>query len=158
VKVEYKTFETSLDEVENANQWYEDIWNTLTNNTTISYQAEVVFTELFMNAYEHGNLGIDAFTKHNLLESDKYFEVLKEKEEKCDKTISVKVDKIKHKSNDYIITQIYDEGKGFDTQILSEIFRNAATFNGRGVFVSRKNFLGIYYNDEGTSVLFLNKI
>ena len=65
---------------------------------------------------------------------------------------------IEHNSYTYIVTQISDEGDGFDTQMLSEIFRNSAAFNGRGVFVSRKNSLGIYYNAKGNSVLFLNKV
>jgi len=78
--------------------------------------------------------------------------------EKCSKEITVKVDKVKSVSDTYIITQISDEGKGFDTQILSEIFRNSQKFNGRGVFVSRQSSSGIYYNDKGNSVLFLHKI
>jgi two-component system, HptB-dependent secretion and biofilm response regulator len=57
-----------------------------------------------------------------------------------------------------MVTQITDEGDGFDTQILSKIFRNSTKFNARGVFVSRKNSLGIYYNSKGNSVLYLNKI
>jgi hypothetical protein len=66
--------------------------------------------------------------------------------------------KIQHCDSSYIITKIVDEGNGFDTQVLSEIFRNSDTFNGRGVFVSRKNSLGIYYNAKGNSVLFLHKV
>ena len=54
--------------------------------------------------------------------------------------------------------EYYDEGEGFDTQILSQIFRNSKKFNGRGVLVSRKNSMGIYYNSKGNCVLFLNKI
>lgn len=61
-------------------------------------------------------------------------------------------------ANTYVITKIIDEGDGFDTNILSEIFRNKALFNGRGVFVSRRSSLGIYYNQKGNEVLFLHKI
>jgi hypothetical protein len=60
--------------------------------------------------------------------------------------------------NTYIITSILDEGNGFDTNILSEIFRNKAKFNGRGVFVSRRSSLGIYFNAKGNEVLFLHKL
>ena len=118
----------------------------------------VVFTELFMNAYEHGNLGLDSVTKNRLLNHDTYFDILKKLEIDCPKKIDVKVDKLVYDSSSYIVTQIFDEGDGFDTQTLSEIFRNSATFNGRGVFVSRKNSLGIYYNSKGTTVLYLNKV
>ena len=72
-----------------------------------------------------------------------------------------KTEEIHRKYNDsyiYDSTQITDEGDGFDTQILSTIFRNSQTFNGRGVFVSRQSSLGIFYNNKGNSVLYLHKI
>ena len=153
-----KIFETSLEDIDNASEWYEETWSTLTQDMTTTYKAGVVFTELFMNAYEHGNLGIDSKTKHKLLENDTYFETLKEKEVDCNKKIAVKVSQLEYGPTTYIITQITDEGEGFDTQILSKIFRNSKTFNGRGVFLSRTNSLGIYYNTEGTSVLYLHKV
>ncbi len=156
--LESKTFDTNLDSVNLANQWYEDIYLGITDNTTQSYQASLVFTELYMNAYEHGNLGLNSSTKHHLIEQDEYYNTLKEKEKNCTKKIIVKINKILHNNINYIVTQITDEGEGFDTQILSEIFRNSASFNGRGVFISRKNSLGIYYNSKGNSVLYLNKI
>jgi hypothetical protein len=92
-----------------------------------------------------------------MLVDDTYFECLLEKEKTCAKTIEVKIYTLHYNSVKYIITMITDSGNGFDTQILSSIFRNSRTFNGRGVFVSRKNSLGIYYNRKGNSVLFLNK-
>jgi len=153
-----KTFTTSLEEVDNANEWYNELWNGLTDDMKISYGANVVFTELFMNAYEHGNLGLNSAQKHQILENDTYFDTLLEMEKDSDKSIFVSVNKINSNNSQYIITQITDEGIGFDTQILSEIFRNSATFNGRGVFVSRKNSLGIYYNTKGNSVLYISKI
>lgn len=152
------SFDSTLQELDKASQWYEEICSNFTNNTIICNKAEVVFAELYMNAYEHGNLGIDSRTKHKLIDDDIYFETLKEKEQDCDKKIDVKVSQLDYNSSSYIITQITDEGEGFDTQILSEIFRNAKAFNGRGVFVSRSNSLGIYYNSKGTSVLYLHKI
>ena len=153
-----KIFQTSLKNVEDAGDWYEKLLGEMCENPTLSYKANVVFTELFMNAYEHGNLGIDASTKHKMLEEDTYFDSLLEKEQSCNKNITVDINKITNQTSTYIVTQITDEGVGFNTQILSEIFRNSQTFNGRGVFVSRKNSMGIYYNTQGNSVLYLNKI
>ena len=151
-------FNSTLEDVDKASEWYSQLWNTFTEDIKTSYEASVVFTEPYSNAYEHGNLSINSATKHQLLESDVYFETLKDKEKECKKLIKVQVHKIIYESITYIITQISDEGEGFDTQILSEIFRNGAKFNGRGVFISRKNSLGIYYNSKGNSVLYLNKI
>ena len=153
-----KSFNTSLNEVDNASAWYKNVIHEMTNSPKIENATDLVFTELFMNAYEHGNLNIDSPTKHKLIDEDTYYETLQEKEKSCSKKIDVQVSNIVYESSSYIVTQITDEGKGFDTQILSEIFRNARIFNGRGVFISRKNSLGIYYNSKGNSVLYLNKI
>lgn len=156
--IQKRSFETSLHEIDTASTWYSDLLKEITTNVKSSYNAELVFTELYMNAYEHGNLNIDSSEKNFLLEDDIYFETLTEKEKDCSKIITVQVNKIVYEAHTYIITKITDEGNGFDTQILSQIFRNSRTFNGRGVFVSRKNSFGIYYNGVGNSVLYLNKI
>jgi serine/threonine protein phosphatase PrpC len=156
--IAHKKFKSLLASLDVAGEWYEGIWASITQNTKTAYQANLVFTELFMNAHEHGNLNIPSKTKHSLMKDDLYFETLAEKEKGCDKYIEVKVDKVKHGQSEYIITKITDEGNGFDTQILSEIFRNSQKFHGRGVFVSRKNSFGIYYNSKGNSVLFINKV
>jgi len=156
--IKERKFATTLAAVDEADIWYEELWSDLGVDMKIAYKAGIVFTELFMNAYEHGNLGIDSKTKHKYLEEDSYFEKLNELEQNCQKKISVKTYRLKELSGEYIITKIQDEGLGFNTQILSEIFRNSKQFNGRGVFVSRKNSMGIYYNPTGNCVLFLNKV
>ncbi len=156
--LEKKLFATTLDAVESANIWYEELWKNLQVETKVAYRAGLVFSELFMNAYEHGNLGLDARTKHRYLEEDIYFESLQKLEKESQKKILVQVFKLKELESEYIVTKIADEGDGFDTQTLSEIFRNSLKFNGRGVFVSRKNSMGIYYNPKGNCVIFLHKI
>ena len=156
--LEKKLFATTLDAVESANIWYEELWKNLQVETKVAYRAGLVFSELFMNAYEHGNLGLDSKTKHRYLEEDIYFESLQKLEKESQKKISVQIFKLKELESEYIVTKIADEGDGFDTQILSEIFRNSLKFNGRGVFVSRKNSMGIYYNPKGNCVIFLHKI
>ena len=157
-RLEKKVFATTLDAVEEANVWYEEIWEHFHVESDMADRAGIVFTELFMNAYEHGNLGLDPRTKHKYLEEDIYFESLQKLEQECDKKITVEIFKLKELASEYIVTKIADEGEGFDTQALSEIFRNSLQFNGRGVFVSRKNSMGIYYNPKGNCVIFLHKI
>ena len=153
-----KSFATTLEALESATEWYEALWEGLHVETKEPHKAALVFTELYMNAYEHGNLGINSKTKHRYLEEDIYFEKLSELEQTCTKKIYVSVYRLEEESSTYIATKIFDEGEGFDTHILSQIFRNSRKFNGRGVFVSRKNSMGIYYNSTGNCVLFLNKI
>ncbi|MDQ1337218.1 MAG: two-component system, HptB-dependent secretion and biofilm response regulator [Campylobacterota bacterium] len=153
-----KTFDSSLDAIDEANEWYSDIWTGMTQNFKLAYNAGVVFSELFMNAYEHGSLGLDAETKHKLLNDNSYFAKLEEMQKRCRKKITVDINVQKHDSSRYIATTITDEGTGFDTQILSRIFRDKKNFNGRGVYISRQSSLGLYYNSKGNSVLFLHKI
>ena len=153
-----KTFCNTLAELENANEWYNELWNSLTTNNSLVYSSGIVFSELSMNAYEHGNLGISSMQKHKMLEDGTYFESLKTMELSCNKKITITINKIEYTNNTYIITKIEDDGEGFDTNILSKIFRNKEQYNGRGVFISRRSSLGIYYSSKGNCVLFLHKI
>ncbi len=152
-----KSFESTLNAVEEANDWYTDIWNGFTTNYKLAYNAGIVFSELFMNAYEHGNLGLDAKTKHRLLNEDIYFTTLEDLQKKCNKKITVTVEIVESNSNRYVITFIKDEGQGFNTNILREIFKDRDSFNGRGIYISRQSSLGLYYCSGGTCVLFLQK-
>ncbi len=153
-----KEFPTKLTVLEDANLWYEELLSSLELEPKSVIKTSLVFTELMMNAYEHGNLGIDSQKKHIYMESDQYFEKLQELEVDNNKKIGVEVYKLIEPHSTYVVTKICDEGEGFDTQILAQIFRNSKKFNGRGVFVSRKNSMGIYYNSKGNCVLYLTKI
>ena len=150
-----KTFDSSLESVDEAGQWFEQELNTLLSRPESIYDAVTAFNELFMNAYEHGNLGIPSSLKHKLIEDGSYYETLQKKEKKCSKKIRVTISRVMNNSEVNVITKITDEGEGFDTQILSKIFRNRQKFNGRGVFISRQSSAGIYYNSQGNTVLFI---
>lgn len=153
-----KNFASTMAEVENAFEWYNELWNSYTSDEALIASAGIVFTELMMNACEHGNLGLDAQSKQRYLDDDTYFNVLESLEKKCTKKIFVSLYKVLYHTHTYIITTIADEGEGFDTDILSNIFRHSYTYNGRGVFVSRRSSLGIYYNQQGNFVLYLHKL
>lgn len=153
-----KNIPSTLAEIEVANEWYSEIWNRLTTDAGLIASAGVVFTELLMNAYEHGNLGIDSQSKQQHLEEESYFDLLESLEKECTKTISVSIHQVHYHDCTYIITSISDEGDGFDTNMLSQIFRNSKTYNGRGVFISRRSSLGIYYNSKGNFVRYLHKL
>lgn len=153
-----KVFQSTLDAVEEANDWYSNVWSNLSNNYKLAYNAGIVFSELFMNAYEHGNLGLDAETKHKLLNDNSYFSKLEEMQKDCTKSITATLHAIEHAANRYIVTTIKDEGNGFDTKILNNLFKKSTSFNGRGIYISKKSSMGVYYNSSGNSVLFLHKI
>jgi len=153
-----KTYATTLESVTQAVEWYGELWEGLSDDTPLGVKATLVFNELILNAYEHGNLEVDSQAKHAMLDDDTFFETMQEKEKSCSKKIFVDVYKIIHFDSHYVLTTIEDEGDGFDTQLLTTIFRKSKNFNGRGVFLSRKNSMGIYYNQKGNKVLFLNKL
>ena len=153
-----KTFATKLSMLENdAIEHYTDILKKLNCDVKTINKESIIFTELLTNAYEHGNLGIDKNLKHNFIKNGTFEQELLKKESICDKKIDITVRKVIYNNSTYIITIIKDEGDGFDTQILSKIFRNSHTYNGRGILISKKNSLGIYYNKKGNSVLYINK-
>ena len=156
--IEMNLFDANLENVDKANDWYAGVLGKISSNEEDVYGAGVAFSELFMNAYEHGSLGMSMEQKRKLLDEDLYFDTLLEDEKKCSKKITVKINFIQNKSNRYVITRISDEGDGFDTQILSDAFRHSEALNGRGVFVSSKNSMGMYYNSKGNTVLYLNKM
>ena len=103
----------------------------------------LAFNELFMNAYEHGNLGLSFEEKERLIREDKYLDFLKKE---VDKEIEVCV----AQKDNYIFVMITDEGEGFE-------WRNRkCMFNGRGIKLCEK-YVNLFYNKKGNSVLFIGK-
>jgi len=147
------------EEVKGLNEWYEEQVAELCDNISTQTRASLSFTELLMNAYEHGCLNVSSELKHKLMDEDKYFDYLKTEEAKLSKKIEVSIYTVDNFSGEsYLLTKIEDNGMGFDTHIFSEIFGFHKSFNGRGVFIAKKSSLGIYYNYNGNAVYFLNKI
>ena len=151
---------STLAEVESAEEWYGDVRARLSENTVLNTKAVLAFSELLMNAYEHGNLAINKEKKHRLLEEESYFDFLKQKEEDaCSKHIDIKLFLTSNADKErYLLTWIEDAGEGFDTSLLSTIFGIERRYNGRGVFMSKRSSLGIYYNEKGNGVLFISKV
>ena len=149
---------TSAD-VEDLNLWYETQISFISDNMAFSAKASLAFSELSLNAYEHGAMGITNKQKHELIDDDKYSAFLSKIEEEKSSKIKVNIYSLQNKQSEkYILTKIEDEGNGFDTKILSSLFSPHKNFNGRGVFMAKKSSLGIYYNSKGNIVYFLNRI
>ncbi len=153
-----KSIPCSMTALGEADQWYAEQLNIRFHDQELLDHAGYAFTELLLNAYEHGNLGITGKQKHRLIESDEYWDLLAEKEQACDKKTFVSIYEIKHFDRHYLATMISDEGEGFDTELLKDIFYRGNRFNGRGVYISRRSCDGIYYNTKGNSVFTINKI
>ena len=153
-----RTFATTLEAVDSAVEWYEEVCRAITpyDEEEMS-RASLVFLELFMNAYEHGNLGIDREKKKRYLEQGIYYEKLPIIEQNSDAKISVKVYEMQKSGVASIVTQICDEGRGFNLLQFIKQSKSKTNPNGRGIFVSRKNCNDIYYNKRGNCVLFFIK-
>jgi CheY-like chemotaxis protein len=119
-------------------------------------RLESGFTELIMNAHEHGNLGIISSQKQKLMEDGEYTDyLLKAEKENPDKKILIQY----YSFNGYIVLNITDEGEGFDTNILKDLLKkDHKRFHGRGIMMSNNDFDFVVYNDIGNSVLFGKKI
>jgi len=147
-----KSFNTSLKDVDRAIEWYERIAGRIFNNERDKIKSVLVFEELFMNAYEHGNLKIDKNTKAKYLEEAVYLSSLKKLEKECNKKIDVKIYKLTN-SHTYIGVEICDEGEGFD---IKNFEMESKGVNGRGILMSVKN-ANIYYNEAGNCVFFITQ-
>lgn len=150
---------TTLDEVETSNEWFFALREEWCHDKGLNTKASLAFNELLMNAYEHGNLGINKNQKHQLIEKDEYFTYLAHHEKECHKKITITLHVSSNPAGEkYLFTCIEDEGEGFDTAILSTVFGLRKSFNGRGIFMSRRATLGIYFNAKGNLVMFVTKL
>jgi len=157
-----ESFESSFEEIDRALSWYEALWQKYCKDSSKIAQIQLIFNELYMNAFEHGNLNIGMDEKAFLMEEGRLEDELLIRSKKCTKKIDVRVMFYTHKRKIYVITSIVDEGDGFDTKILEQIFRNKKglrnSFSGRGILMSKKASCGIYYNQKGNGVIFVESI
>lgn len=120
-----------------------------------------IFTELILNAYEHGNLGISLEEKREKIVEGAYDEFLEKRERKSKKKIYVTIKTVEQKDETIVITEIRDCGNGFDTKILENLmFRNRtepSAENGRGFLLSKALAEEINYSIDGNEVLFIQK-
>jgi len=154
-----KEIQSNMLEVEKTQEWYENYIKDFVDDERVQSNATLTFTEMLLNAHEHGNLGIDYEQKHKMIEDGSYWDYLETQETTVDKNIMINLYKVKyHDNQSYLLTNIIDEGEGFNTQILSTILRNRDGFNGKGVYISHKLSAGIYYNKKGNDVTFIHKL
>lgn len=150
---------TTLEAVEASSEWFLQFRERWCQDEKLNINANFAFSELLMNAYEHGNLCITKNQKHNLIDKNEYFPYLAQKEKESQKKINITLHVSSNPSGEkYLFTYIEDEGEGFDTAILSTVFGLKRTFNGRGIFMSKRASLGIYYNSKGNLVMFVTKL
>jgi CheY-like chemotaxis protein len=151
LKKEQIKVETSMDSIAKASEFLTNTLDEMDVGIKDQTMFEQSFTELIMNAYEHGNLGIGFRQKQQLMGDGEYFDYILEKEiEASDKYIDVNF----YTSDRAIFITITDEGKGFDTNILKDLMNHHERFHGRGIKMSNNSLDFVYYNQVGNSVFF----
>ncbi len=114
-------------------------------------------TELLFNAYEHGNIDLEASEKRQLIYKDLYEEYLRSHEDTNTKKIHLKIRIYPCSECWIILVTIADEGRGFDVRTLQACGSDCTEFSGRGVKIAQTIADGIYYNSKGNEVTLIKK-
>ena len=141
-----KEFDTKFDLIKRAEEFFASFIKDAKNKE----EFMLIFSELYFNAYEHGNLGLTFEEKEELIKNDKYIDFVKKGN---DKKIRVCISKVDYKDKKYLICKITDEGEGFDVNKQIN-----AKYNGRGIILSEKFCKALFYNEKGNSVMFIKEI
>ncbi len=153
-----KAFNSTTDDVQNAGEWFEGVLTQKNIPANDLNRYSIAFNELYMNAFEHGNLQIDAKEKHKLIADGIYIDQLNKLSAGNKKKIKVIIREINYLLHNYLYVTITDEGDGFDTEVLKDIHKGTKRYNGRGVYMSKRNTLGVYYNKKANSVSFFIQV
>ena len=116
--------------------------------------------EIIINAIEHGNLNISYEEKTRAIITDKYFEILAERQN--DPKYKNRRVKILYKVDpEKVYFLITDMGEGFDYQkILMDSSKKAneeSLQHGRGISMTKRIFDEIRFNPKGNRVILLKK-
>ena len=123
-------------------------------------RIEVALQETLRNAFEHGNLGITYEQKMELCNNGG-FEAEVERRTKIAQAEGklIFIDVIAEK--DSLRVQVTDQGKGFDWRAVPDPTQNPELLtglHGRGIFLIRRCFETVTYNDAGNSITLERKL
>jgi anti-sigma regulatory factor (Ser/Thr protein kinase) len=120
-------------------------------DTAYTLQA---FSEIVINAYEHGNLDIDSQTKQRLMENGTFDAFVKEREILYgDRKIEIMIHLKEEAGVKTFKIDVKDEGKGFDTSLMRNRIIKKSHFNGRGLLMVSQSVDAYYYNDKANRVI-----
>lgn len=127
---------------------------TLANASGVAERTINGYSELLVNAVEHGNLGIGYDTKSALLSEGRWAEEI-ERRLALPEYASRRVEVLAEKTAQAFVVTITDQGKGFDWSGYLD-FQPARAFDlhGRGIAMSRNfSFDSIEYRGNGNTVV-----
>ncbi len=117
------------------------------------------FSEVLINAYEHGNLRISHNEKSSHLELGTFDELICHREslygeQKININLYVKYEEVLQEQSQKIFKiEVEDKGNGFNTDIMKNRMIKNETFSGRGLLMISKMVDAFYYNSKGNKVL-----
>ncbi|MBV6343324.1 response regulator, partial [Candidatus Magnetobacterium casense] len=135
---------STLDDVQTVTAEVENYLQQLHVNDRCSALFINSFSEIIMNAYEHGSLELDFELKQELTSNGTYESYLMERQKDNDKKIMVELNIIhtpgfsgSAECGDFLLATITDEGKGFDVSKLSTLNVDNHLLCGRGIKVAK---------------------
>lgn len=131
---------TSLDEVHKLSDMIEgEVESFGIDDVNATTRFATAFTEMLMNAYEHGNLGIKRLDKDRLIQDGKYDEYLAT-HGTSEQKIHVCLKRYEEHGANLLSCEILDEGAGFDMQgHLQSIQNEPETLtSGRGIRLTKR--------------------
>ncbi len=145
IEVQYiKEFEieTRYSNIEKLEEFFVENISSLDMDNAAYECFYAAYSEIIMNAYEHGNLGISNKEKYKIIQEDIYEDTLLEKEKDCDKKIKVRIIGCKAPTYNYVVIGVRDEGNGYPDNVFGLNVSVATKFNGRGLKIIS------YYTDD----------
>lgn len=118
-----------------------------------SSEIMLTFSELLLNALEHGSFGVNRERKNYLIEHNLFDEEMMQLESQNKyKIIEIHYGVVQSGEGKMFEATITDSGKGFDTKMLKNIVINAHNFNGRGFIIIKKLLDHFYFNEKGNAI------
>ncbi|MGC8767904.1 response regulator [Calditerrivibrio sp.] len=149
-----KELNTDMDEINEFLKEMDDFLRKKHIKDETLSKVTVSLYEFLMNAYEHGNLGIDVDKKHKLIGDNLLEDYCRELEKKCYKKIFVKYGIYYINGIEFFGVTIRDEGEGFNINMTNRALENIEYFCGRGIVLSNTFVDALYYNMKGNEVTF----
>lgn len=116
-----------------------------------------ILTELYINALDHGILGLDSTLKDSANGFSRYFKLRTEKlSEKTVGSIAITIDLFTLQNGGKVLIKVKDSGQGFDVEsVLKKRINNeqgTSDLSGRGIELVSKLCETLNYHEYGTSV------
>ncbi|KJU82983.1 response regulator receiver protein [Candidatus Magnetobacterium bavaricum] len=158
---------STLDDIQDVTGKLERYLQQLHVNDRCNALFMSAFSEIIMNAYEHGSLALDMELKQELTSKGTYESYMLEKQKITDKKIMVELNIIHGcsalhtqtpDSGDFIMATITDEGKGFDVSSLSTLNVDNHFLCGRGIKVAKNTSDVLLYNRTGNQAVLIKTL